>query len=95
MDEWHFLTDALPNENRMIEATTQSGDVVHLRRKENRFYTPHMMAYVNYAPVKWRYADGGLCEACGRIIPGLDDMTVMDLICARGRWINDGEGRGE
>ena len=53
--DWRFVKDGFPEIGRLVEATTQSGDVVELRFKSNLWWLPDYKMYVYFTPVKWRY----------------------------------------
>lgn len=52
---WYFTKDRLPNDRRLVEATTPNGDVTRLKYHNNLWWTSDMVMYVYYTPVKWRY----------------------------------------
>lgn len=59
MTDWTYLTDRLPDEDAVIEATTPTGDVRVLRRMGSLFFDRSREVYMYFTPVKWRYLDEG------------------------------------
>ncbi len=52
-----YSDDCLPEEGRLLECTTDKGNVVELIRRGNLFYVPNQTMYVYYSPVMWRYKE--------------------------------------